>query len=425
MRWVTQDLPLDHPEFGKAVPCRCALKDWESQKSSRLRQYSNLGPLTRLTFDTLVPQGRSPDPENQRLFKKAFEAAKAYAEEPNGWLVLVGASGSGKTHLAAAIANSCIERGLRAFFMVVPDLLDHLRATFAPSSDTTYDQLFEQVRNVPLLVLDDLGTQTSSPWAREKLFQILNHRFNAQLPTVVTTNVMLEHLDDNLESRLTDPALSTVYEVEKHSTILSALDSLLLPLPERMTFETFKPRGRNLVGEERLNLEGAFRVALSYAESPDGWLVLMGPSGRGKTHLAAAIAHYRRQKRTEVLFLLVPDLLDYLRSTYAPESKITYDELFNKVRTVPLLVLDDYGEQDEKAWAREKLYQIINHRYNARLPTVITTRLSLDEIDARISSRLADPELTTFYAITSSNYPSGIRDDITSRQRPGGKRRSR
>ena len=423
--WVTLDVPLDHPDFGKAVPCRCALEEWNNQRTSRLLRYSNLGPLTRLTFDNILPRGRSTDLENQRLFSKAFEAAKAYAENPQGWLVLVGASGSGKTHLAVAIANSCIERGLQASFIVVPDLLDHLRTTFAPGSETSYDELFEQVRNAPLLVLDDLGTQTSSPWASEKLFQVLNHRFNAQLPTVVTTNAVLGQLDESLQSRLTDPALARVCVVEKSSSVLNTLDSLDLSLPAGMVFETFDPRGLNLRGDEQRNLEDAFRLARTYAESPEGWLVVTGLQGCGKTHLAASIAHYQRQKGEEVLFILVPDLLDYLRSTYAPDSKITYDEMFNKVKTVSLLVLDDFGEQATTPWAREKLYQIINYRYNAQLPTVITSSLSLDEIEGRISSRMADPRLSTVFAIMAPDYRSGPKRDERPRHSPERRRRTR
>ena len=116
--------------------------------------------------------------------------------------------GTGKTHLAAAIGNRRLELGEPAIFVVVPDLLDHLLSTFSPASTTEFDDLFESVRSAPLLLLDDLGTQTTTPWAAEKMFQILNHRYMMRLPTVITTNVRLEDLGDRLSSRMADPELS-------------------------------------------------------------------------------------------------------------------------------------------------------------------------------------------------------------------------
>jgi len=84
--------------------------------------------------------------------------------------VLTGTYGCGKTHLAAAIGNFRDAMGEEVIFQVVPDLLDHLRATFSPNSSISYDSLFEQVRSTRLLILDDLGTQSATPWAKEKLF---------------------------------------------------------------------------------------------------------------------------------------------------------------------------------------------------------------------------------------------------------------
>ena len=82
-----------------------------------------------------------------------------------------------------------------------------------------------------------------------------------------------------------------------------------------MTFDNFDWKRVNLLPEQRENLEQAFRLALDFAESPEGWLVFLGVTGCGKTHLAAAIANYRYQANQSALFTVVPDFLDHLRST--------------------------------------------------------------------------------------------------------------
>ena len=89
-------------------------------------------------------------------------------------------------------------------FVVVADLLDHLRATFSPVSTTSYDIAFEKIRNAPLLILDHLDTANATPWAKEKLFQILDHRYLTPLPTVITTVLPIQDIDPNIRSRLVD-----------------------------------------------------------------------------------------------------------------------------------------------------------------------------------------------------------------------------
>jgi DNA replication protein DnaC len=125
----------------------------------------------------------------------------------------MGSYGSGKTHLAASIGNFRVGVGETPMFVVVPDLLDHLRATFSPHSSISYDHLFEEVRTASMLILDDLGTQSATPWAKEKLYQIMNFRYNAELPTVITTSLKLDEIDPRLRSRMTDTRICNIFAI--------------------------------------------------------------------------------------------------------------------------------------------------------------------------------------------------------------------
>ena len=183
----------------------------------------------------------------------------------------------------------------------------------------------------------------------------------------------------------------------------------LAELHRTMTFDNFDLKRVNLLPEQHQNLEQAFHSAFDFAKSPDGWIMFQGVNGCGKTHLAAAIANYRLAQGKPVFFVVVPDLLDHLRSTFSPDSKISYDEFSEKLKEAPLLLLDDFGEQSTTPWAQEKLYQLINYRYNARLPMVVTTCLSLDEIETRISSRMVDPRISLVFNITAPDYRGNVK----------------
>jgi len=332
--------------------------------------------------------------------------------------VLSGPSGSGKTHLAAAIANGCIQVGHPAFFVAVPDLLDHLRAAYSPNSEVPYDQLSEQVRNAPVLILDDLGAQSGTPWAQEKLFQLLNHRFNAQMPTVVVLAVPMEKLEERLRTRLEAPGVARQLPLgRKSAPLLEQLGGLEDSMLRDMTFERFDVRGNRADSEGRASLEAALVAARSYARDSHGWLLLIGSTGVGKTHLAVAIANQRLKQGLPVFFTFVPALLDHLRATFAPDSPASYDERFERVKSAPFLVLDDLGSESSTPWAEEKLYQTIVHRHNARLPTVITTRRLLEEMAGPISSRLKDPHVVSVLPMSAPDFRDQSRQAASARPR--------
>lgn len=403
-------MPIDHPEFGKLQICPCRQEELQARVKDRLFQLSDLDELEHLTFQSFEPRGRVGIGEQARSsIEQAYNHARLFAEKPMGWLFLQGGYGCGKTHLAAAIANDTVQAGRSTLFLTVPDLLDTLRYAFgAPAG--TYEDRFERIRRVPVLILDDFGTQNATDWAREKLFQILNYRYINHLPTVLTTNLLLEEIEARMRSRLSDPDLVThvrllAPDYRRPEEELSQHELSSLRLHANQTFGTFSLRkGEDIASEDLRSLERAFSAAREYSEGPEGWLVLTGPYGVGKTHLAASIANYRASQGYEVVFVVIPDLLDHLRATFSPRSSVSYDRRFEEIRASSLLVLDDLGTQAATPWVREKLYQLFNYRYNAGLPTVITTADPLEEMDARLRTRMLDRRLCRIHAITTPSY---------------------
>ena len=421
--WLRQDLPVEDPNFGTLVLCSCKQKELNRSAQQRLYRMSNLDAFHEMTFDSFSVQGRLGLGDEQiKSLQYALSQSQQFAGTPHGWLALMGSYGCGKTHLAAAIANTCVEYGMSTIFLTVPDLLDWLRNSYG-AADVTFEQRFDEIRNIDLLVLDDLGTQNSTQWAEEKLFQIIDYRYTHRLPLVVTSNLKLEELDDRIRSRLQDPDLVTRVRIsapDYRSPVKDSRDPLVysLQLLSDRTFGNFSLREpEHLSSEIQLSLEKAFRSAQEFAEKPHGWLTFIGGYGCGKTHLAAAIGNYRKGMGDDPIFMVVPDLLDHLRATFSPSSSVSYDDLFNRVRYTPLLILDDLGTQSATPWAREKLYQIFNERYNAKLPTVVTMSGQLEDLDARIRSRILDSRLSSIYAILTPAYRASTKPERARRSR--------
>lgn len=408
--YLRRDLPLDHPDFGKLEICTCRDAAVRDRIRSRLFQFSQLDKLMQLTFETFNPKGRTGLGELQQAsLERAYNLARDFAESPNGWLFIQGRFGCGKTHLAASIANESVANGTPTLFITVPDLLDSLRFTFNDQS-ISFENRFNEIRQAPLLILDDFGTQSVTEWAKEKLFQILNFRYINNLPTVITTNLVLGEIDGRLRSRLEEHRMVRHLKInapdyrrkddERGQHELSSLD-----LHEKQTFGTFNLRqSERMLHDDVKSLDTAFRVTQAYSEDPSGWIVISGLHGCGKTHLAAAIANYRASLGHQVMFIGTPDLLDHLRATFNPSSTTSYDRLFDEIRNSRLLVLDDLRTKNASSWAREKLIQIIDYRYNSDLPTVITTADEFDDLDPSIQSRIRDERLTRILTISAPAF---------------------
>ena len=398
------------------VPCNCQAT--VDNTRSQLRTYSQLGHLERMTFDALIPEGRSGRAD-ETLFHAATEAAEQFASKPNGWLVLEGSTGSGKTHIAAAIVNAIIDRGSPAKYISALDIPDMLRNERFEDDDAEIGT-FESLLDAPTLVIDDLGAQQATNWIDSKIDQLLTHRFNGRVPTVIVLAKPVSEIPERIALKLDDPTLSRVFQLTSGSeTNGSKRVNIPTTMLERMTFETFNPDGAPAAKpDERASLAIAFTAARDFAENPEKWLYLHGPTGVGKTHLAVAIAGLRAQNGDSITLWSVPDLLDNLRHSYSNPNESTFYELFDAVRNCELLILDDFGAQQMTDWALEKLYQIITHRHDRLLPTVITSQYILwegaensnwDRVRGKhqweaIRSRLNDSSVVTERLMAAPDY---------------------
>jgi DNA replication protein DnaC len=414
--YLRLELPIDHPDFGKLEICTCRRAKVSAQVHRKLFTLSNLDELHHLTFENFQPRGRIGLGKLQAdSIEFAYNQSRQFAQNLKGWLFLQGPYGCGKTHLAAAIANFAVDIGVPTLFLTVPDLLDSLRFAYSDPG-ATFEDRFEEIRRSTLLVMDDFGTQNATAWAQEKLFQIVNYRYINRLPTVVTSNNSLPEIEERIRSRLRDPELVTRATIEApdfrnptdemgHSDI-SALRDL-----SKLTFGSFSDRrGEGLTAADLENLRKAVEIAHEFAEEPEGWLVLIGNHAAGKTHLAAAIGNYRANLGAPPVFLSAIEFLDHLRATFNPNSTVRYDRQFDGAKNARLLILDGLGTQSMTPWAREKIFQLFDHRYNTKLPTVITMADELEDLYTRepaLASRMMDRRLCTVFAITAPPYTGG------------------
>lgn len=206
--FVRREVPPGHPDFGRAIPCHCRVALLRERTRQRLLELSGLYERQQsMTFETFDPKRATAleAPERREALAQAqdaFDYCRAFADEPRGWIVLIGPKGTGKTHLAASIANARLAQGQPVLFMVSPELLNWLREACRPDAPEPAGNRLREIMDAPLLILDDLGTENLTAWAAEQLYLIINHRYNRLLPTVFTTNLTAAELERGLGSRI-------------------------------------------------------------------------------------------------------------------------------------------------------------------------------------------------------------------------------
>jgi DNA replication protein DnaC len=187
-----------------ARPCHCLRR----RRSERYLEHANIPP--RFAGKSI----ESFKADRNRALSAIREIAKAYvsgftprtldaAETSFNGLLFIGGVGSGKTHMAVAILRAVIERGFTGRYCNVVDLLDDLRASYQPNAPQSGQEIIDAIVDVDLLVLDDLGAEAPTGWVHDRLYQIVNRRYEESHPTIITTNLSLDELGEQVGQRIT------------------------------------------------------------------------------------------------------------------------------------------------------------------------------------------------------------------------------
>lgn len=213
-------------------PCIIAKREVEEQerKASQRRAY-----IDRLRRDSGLPlKWQNVSLENfepQKGTERAYKGCCNYADnfpslQSKGiGMYLFGTSGSGKSRLAASIANKLIEKGVPVRWWNVTSLYLAIQNTFKPNY--TGPDILEGCTSAGLLILDDMGAEKPTEWTMATMYDIINSRIENVLPTIITSNLTFDelssHADSRVISRLSDISIfprvantAVDYRREKH-----------------------------------------------------------------------------------------------------------------------------------------------------------------------------------------------------------------
>ncbi|MGE5590977.1 MAG: ATP-binding protein [Bacillota bacterium] len=170
----------------------------EEDLRQRIEQSGLPARYQRATFEAFEPARGT-----EKAVAICREYAASFARGVEDGLLVRGPKGAGKTHLAAAVALSLLQSGFRVAFWNVPLVLDEIRSSFGARSDKEEraSEIMERARRADLLILDDIGTEKPSEWVVERLYLVVEMRYQDLKPLIVTTNASMKELEEALSPK--------------------------------------------------------------------------------------------------------------------------------------------------------------------------------------------------------------------------------
>ncbi len=404
--WKTVESQGEGGAVREAVLCACTREGREELLIQRARIPKRYRHCDFLSFETESHIADSRAEDWSRSLKQAKLIAESFvgkfSTESERGLLFMGPCGVGKTHLAVATLVELIRSGHEGLFYDYRELLKEIQSGYDDASPSSETELLNAVTKIEVLLLDDLGSAQPSPWALEKLGYVLDRRYQEKCVTLLTTcyrdeqqhlpmlvpgGTTLAHTQDVLMDRVGYRVRSRLYEmcqtVEIQATDyrremltdgaggsasglsvtdidasreVSGVERARIPKRYRRcdfdSFDTDLQHEGPQAEAWNLSLRNARLVvsgfAREYPSAREHGLLLMGPCGVGKTHLAVAALVELLNRGHEVLFYDYRDLLKEIQSSYSEMTQLREMEVLEPVLTAEVLLLDDSQAIDDR-----------------------------------------------------------------------------
>lgn len=151
-------------------------------------------------YQTIGHPGKQKAAARSKAYVDTFDERKKYGSS----LVLCGVPGTGKTHLACAVAIDLIKKGHQAFYTTTYEALMSIKATYGGRSEITEKQILNKLQNIELLILDEVGVQFGTDTEKIIFYQIINGRYENVLPTILISNLPENELAEYVGERCMD-----------------------------------------------------------------------------------------------------------------------------------------------------------------------------------------------------------------------------
>lgn len=210
---VEKDVLLVHKKMRVKVLCKCEIenKKAKEEKQAVMEKQIRLNQMfTNSLMDEQFKNSNFKSWDKSKGNNKVYLISIKYVEnfkrmkQENVGLLIYGIPGNGKTYATCCIANALIEKGTPVICVGINSILQRIQSTYNSYGREGESNIIRSFTNADLLIIDDLGVEQKTEWSVTRIYNIIDSRYRNGLPTIITTNLSLNELEEKYGKRTYD-----------------------------------------------------------------------------------------------------------------------------------------------------------------------------------------------------------------------------